>query len=93
MGRKRTHTAVRKEYGASTPVQPLWAGWVMKGLIEEPINCRDVRPVSSPVTVLSHRGEFISSRPVDKSARTRRMPCIFKLFLSLLKYVLFGRVF
>ena len=27
------------------------------------------------------------------SLRTRRMPCIFKLFLSLLKYVLFGRVF
>ena len=70
-----------------------WAGWVMKGLIEEPINCRDVRPVSSPVTVSSHRGEFNSSRLVDKSARTRRMPCIFKLFLSLLKYVLFGRVF
>lgn len=23
----------------------------MKGLIQEPINCRDVRPVSSPVTV------------------------------------------
>ena len=70
-----------------------WAGWVMKGLIEEPINCRDVRPVSSPVTVSSHRGEFNSSRLVDRSARTRRMPCIFKLFLSLLKYVLFGRVF
>ena len=65
----------------------------MKGLIEEPINCRDVRPVSSPVTVSSQRGEFNSSRLVDKSARTRRMPCIFKLFLSLLKYVLFGRVF
>ena len=70
-----------------------WAGWVMKGLIEEPINCRDVRPVSSPVTVSSHRGEFNSSRLVDRSARTRRMPSIFKLFLSLLKYVLFGRVF
>ena len=70
-----------------------WAGWVMKGLIQESINCRDVRPVSSPVTVSSHRGEFNSSRLVDKSARTRRKPCIFKLFLSLLKYVLFGRVF
>ena len=65
----------------------------MKGLIEEPINCRDVRPVSSPVTVSSHRGEFNSSRLVDKSAHTCRMTCIFKLFLSLLKYVLFGRVF
>ena len=65
----------------------------MKGLIEEHINCRDVCPVSSSVTVLSHRGEFNSSRLVGKSARTCRMPCIFKLILSLLKYVLFGRVF
>ena len=61
--------------------------------MQEPINSRDVRPVSSPVTVLSHRGELNNSRLVDKSARTRRMPCNFKLFLSLLKYVLFGCVF
>ena len=63
-----------------------WAGWVMKGLIQESINCRDVRPVSSPVTVLSHRGEFNNSRLVCKST-------YFKTVLSLQKYVLFGRVF
>ena len=58
MGRKRTHTAVRKEYvGGVDPsgvVQP-FMGWVRNEGVD--INW-DARPVSSPVIVLSHRGEF-----------------------------------
>ena len=63
-------------------------GWVgNEGVdVQEPINCRDVRPVSCPVTALSHRGEFNNSRLVGKST-------YFKSVLSLQKYVLFGRVF
>ena len=58
VGHKRTCTVVHKEQRAQTPMvwyNLLWAGWVMKGLIS--INWNG-SPVSSPVTISSHCGEF-----------------------------------